>query len=48
MLRAAGAMAMGSLMGVSGEALAMYTSPDAKGQKLVGEDQSEVCGTWIS
>ena len=36
-LRAAGAMAMGSLMGVSGEALAMYTSPDAKGQKLVAK-----------
>jgi sulfoxide reductase catalytic subunit YedY len=36
-LRAAGAMAVGSLMGVSGEALAMYTSPDAKGQKLVAK-----------
>jgi sulfoxide reductase catalytic subunit YedY len=36
-LRAAGAVAMGSLMGVSGEALAMYTSPDAKGPKLTAK-----------
>ena len=33
-LRAAGALAATGLVGVNGEALAMTTSPDAKGQKL--------------
>ena len=36
-LRVAGAAAMGSLLGVSGEALAMYSSPDAKGPKLAAK-----------
>ena len=36
-LRAAGAAAMGSLLGVSGEALAVYSSPDAKGPKLAAK-----------
>ncbi|ADG16910.1 sulfoxide reductase catalytic subunit YedY [Paraburkholderia atlantica] len=36
-LQAAGAMALGSLIGVSGEALATYSSPDPKAQKLAAK-----------
>ncbi|HEY1589068.1 MAG TPA: mononuclear molybdenum enzyme YedY, partial [Rhodanobacter sp.] len=36
-LQAIGAAAAGSLIGVSGEALAEYSSPDAKGQKLAAK-----------
>jgi methionine sulfoxide reductase catalytic subunit len=36
-LQAAGAMALGSLIGVNGKALAAYTSPDPKAQKLVAK-----------
>ncbi|MGF6481132.1 DMSO/TMAO reductase YedYZ molybdopterin-dependent catalytic subunit [Paraburkholderia sp. JPY419] len=36
-LQAAGAMALGSLVGVSGEALATYSSPDPKAQKLAAK-----------
>ena len=36
-LQAAGALALGSLIGVNGEALAAYSSPDPKAQKLMAK-----------
>ena len=44
-LRAAGAAAMGSLLGVSGEALAVYSSPDAKGPKLAAKTNPKFVAT---
>jgi sulfoxide reductase catalytic subunit YedY len=44
-LRAAGAAAMGSLLGVSGEALAVYSSPDAKGPKLAATTNPKFVAT---
>ena len=36
-LQAAGAVALGGLIGVNGEALAAYSSPDPKAQKLAAK-----------
>ena len=44
-LRAAGAAAMGSLLGVSGEAHAVYSSPDAKGPKLAAKTNPKFVAT---
>ena len=40
-LQAAGAVALGSLIGTSGEALAAYASPDQKAQKLVAKTNAK-------
>ncbi|AFT87337.1 protein-methionine-sulfoxide reductase catalytic subunit MsrP [Paraburkholderia phenoliruptrix] len=40
-LQAAGALALGSLIGVNGEALAAYTSPDPKAQKLAAKTNTK-------
>ncbi|MFM0607555.1 protein-methionine-sulfoxide reductase catalytic subunit MsrP [Paraburkholderia sediminicola] len=40
-LQAAGALALGSLIGVNGEALAAYSSPDPKAQKLVAKTNAK-------
>ena len=45
LLRAAGAAAMGSLLGVSGEALAVYSSLDAKGPKLPAKTNPKFVAT---
>lgn len=41
-LQAAGAMALGSLIGVSGEALATYSVPRSEGAEARGENQHQV------
>ena len=40
-LQAAGAVALGGLIGVSGEALAAYSSPDPKAQKLAAKTNAK-------
>jgi sulfoxide reductase catalytic subunit YedY len=40
-LQAAGALALGSLIGVNGEALAAYSSPDPKAQKLAAKTNAK-------
>ncbi|MGE8332196.1 MAG: protein-methionine-sulfoxide reductase catalytic subunit MsrP, partial [Paraburkholderia nemoris] len=41
-LQTAGAVALGSLIGVNGEALAAYTSPDPKAQKLAAKTNAKL------